>query len=1015
MENDEKIDEVIGRLLKEANNKDKKKYIGTIVVFGLIYIILFLWINNKIIYTETTNILIEIFIPFAVLPFIFILLSTFQNRIIDNLFEIFVRAKIFKKKYRKDTDFLWVLLRATSVIFYYGLILSVFIWIVFHKSINVKELSKFSGLILVFSTFILVFIYSIVVLPKMISKKIKIEEYKYFYWFHFLKGSLINNPFSILCILLYFMISIFICVYLYFHEMDIHSPLNGNQFGTIISLISLWLTTGLIISQNFLNSYWEIFQTYEKYASHILRERILHGGKFQYDLIGLGNLGKVICGSLLYQNVMQYNIDKNKPLKLFELIVDRNLIIRLIPRDVIVIEKDQMLFEETRVEQESGLIYGFANGKEMVLLDKYVNIKSDDKKVDHLAVFCINGDGGYLPSLNLADYKKNKVIFNTSSDIDMGLKLKLIFENKNINTVETINEFPVVISTVEDSSTDSFLENNNNNDSQNYYPLHANQIEGNSIAVRLFMVIRNIIENNKTSNDGNSDVFIFLLGSSKTLYYILFNLRCYLKLIFKEEEKLKKFYEKNICVITDENLIINECDKKSGLNQYNWNILFDNNITYKIPLVFETPNKFHSINNAYNWVEKKITDKNLVPLFVFSTKQRYDAIRICQHIKQIQHIGKLEYLGIVTSVTDEIICSIEYLLKDYPPLKLFFRKYPGFPAEVNDIILRKSRIISNQIISISNCLRDNDKDIKNKESINRYPGKLVFCLPNESGALARMITDISGLVGFEWSDLKLKYPSFFNNYSYTFRSEKFVDYKMFVFRGDAFLCELRKENTQCTRIVNNYKGYGDDIFIDRLNQHFSYVQSNKMTEYFNTRCPLSQYSNCSSSNNNVPIDKSNLNNSDFATIKILANYDDLPGSFGLALSDILMAGKDLKFNDGVNKNSIAEIAYHNSSLCIDPTKTICRLYVQFKDVNQQPPYRTNTKIDEMFKKRPIMGIKIKPSRVNSDWIQYAENLKTYFLSMNIEFELTDYNNVIILYNSKYKIIENFKSFLEEDF
>ena len=238
---------------------------------------------------------------------------------------------------------------------------------------------------------------------------------------------------------------------------------------------------------------------------------------------------------------------------------------------------------------------------------------------------------------------------------------------------------------------------------------------------------------------------------------------------------------------------------------------------------------------------------------------------------------------------------------------------------------------------------------------------------------------------------------------------------MFVFRGDAFLSELSKENTQCTKIVNNYKGYGDDIFIDRLNQHLSYVQSNKMTDYYNTKCPLSQYSNCSSSNNDEQIVNNNLNDSDFATIKILANYDDLPGSFGLALSDILMAGKDLKFNDGVNNDSIAEIAYHNSSLCLDPTKTICRLYVQFKDVNQQLTNASNTKNDEMFKKRPIMGIKIKPSRVNSGWIQYAENLKTYFLSMNIEFELADYNNVIILYNTKYKIIENFKSFLEEDF
>lgn len=86
MQNNEKIDEIIGRLLNEANSKNKKIYIVSIIAFWIVFIFTFLWINHRINDLDTHIQLIYIFIPFAVIPIFLIIVSIFKNNKFDILF-----------------------------------------------------------------------------------------------------------------------------------------------------------------------------------------------------------------------------------------------------------------------------------------------------------------------------------------------------------------------------------------------------------------------------------------------------------------------------------------------------------------------------------------------------------------------------------------------------------------------------------------------------------------------------------------------------------------------------------------------------------------------------------------------------------------------------------------------------------------------------------------------------------------------------------------------------------------
>lgn len=84
--------------------------------------------------------------------------------------------------------------------------------------------------------------------------------------------------------------------------------------------------------------------------------------------------------------------------------------------------------------------------------------------------------------LKLADYDSSKIIINTSSDNDMGLRLKMLVERESLSakgSKQLQQNLPSIITTVEDSSIYSFPESENR---VTMFPLHAGIIEGNSIA-----------------------------------------------------------------------------------------------------------------------------------------------------------------------------------------------------------------------------------------------------------------------------------------------------------------------------------------------------------------------------------------------------------------------------------------------------------------------------------------------------------------------------------------------------
>jgi hypothetical protein len=79
---------------------------------------------------------------------------------------------------------------------------------------------------------------------------------------------------------------------------------------------------------------------------------------------------------------------------------------------------------------------------------------------------------------------------------------------------------------------------------------------------------------------------------------------------------------------------------------------------------------------------------------------------------------------------------------------------------LKDLILKKNMIIGNQIISISDCLRDKEgepssgKDLEKKKSSSKtnekkISGKVVLCLSNTPDSLCRMLCKIFGLSDFK--------------------------------------------------------------------------------------------------------------------------------------------------------------------------------------------------------------------------------------------------------------------------
>jgi len=822
MDSRQTIRKIISSENREIENNYRRLifiYIGLTVALIVLYNYLFLKESESGI-----QILMLTFIPPNATIILVLILSIikWKNYLV---FRFIILLNNNKDRYHTNTYFMRIIGRAFfSSVFCLASITSGIIALFLIK--NTFLPAKSFGFVAVYYSIVFFFIYGILVLPRLISFKTNKSENIYFYWFQYFKSMMVNSPLGMYLSAVLFVIISASVVFLSFtytavvaadgtenkHFFEIKDFFRTDIYGMAITILGLWLATFILIISDFLKNYIRLYKCYEEYTTHILRQRIIEANYINYIVIGIGNLGKIV-GGFLAAEMLKIHKDKHEkhPLALFECFIDRDFEIRVIPRSMIFIEKNISLFEETRLDNESGLTYGFINGNDL----SYENNEYRTMPPE-LAVFSINGDGGYLPMLDLADFSTSKIIINTSSDPDLGFKMKMLVDTQ----VKTPKK-PIIITTVEDSSTYAFLEDNND---VTIFPLHAGMTEGNSIATRLFAMF---IKINGGLNPSNKKVRLFIAGSGKTLYYSLYSFINILQQFFSLVE-VKSFIETNLIIVTnDEELLSESVKEKTGTdfpNRYQWVIRLMKNDIFKLKLVFHDPAGFHGLYNAFEWVKDDFkttnTDFNKYEyIFLLSTRKNHDAIRTCQHIKQLADTYQLKSCGVLASVTLDVYRLIEEQLNAFGQLNTFLRKNRRFPGEVKDIILKKNLIIGRQIISIAECFREKDyfddrkaHYLKNTSQPHEpITGELAMCINEAPGTFSQILARLGGLSEPEIPARRKLVPSFYNNYTYTLNTPAGDLKNTYIFRGDVSLISTGSNKSE-PLVIDSYKPNGSDAF-----------------------------------------------------------------------------------------------------------------------------------------------------------------------------------------------------------
>lgn len=994
----------ISAIKAKINIKAKRIYLALLIMFSLIIIVInfFAYLNIKNV-LESSKIELSMNNEIDPLMFLFVIILPSLLSIIYFTLSVFVFKKNNYNCFRNTILHEWInrkripgqshvfksLLKSIfSISFTFAFIASTFIF--FYFTYNNNLILRTIGFFVSYFSFITMFLYIFIALPRMLALKTKNNTEIYFYWLHFFKSLFVNSPvFIFISFGLYVVVSLALTVFTWLvyadnSENSIFAIFDLNKLGISLSIVGIWLSSAIAFANDVLRAYSRLEKCYEDYTSYTLRNHIINHNQFDFILIGMGNLGRITAGFLIPEKLkLQCKDDELlTPYKHFECFIDRSFKMRIFPRDIIGIETNTSLFEEIRVDSSSGLSYGFLSGKDIISdLSKDLRLPAD------LAIFCLNGDGGYLPMLSLAKFERSKFIINTSSDQDMGLNLRNILKREEVNLqltndtyLQNNQEKPVIISTVEDSSIYAYLEKSDN---QTFYPLHAALIEGNSVGTRLFMIFRNITENNTDIKN----IRLFVVGNGKTLYYlieVLYNL-------------VSKFYSESIAdnllanqlivicndyPLTEELIPVQTSTRKKNAfpNRNYWLTWMKKKKLHRIAVVNQTPSGYVPLVNAFEWSVERGGFKpsnEFENIIVYSTKNQNDALRMCEHIKQIINEKELSRVGVLASVTIEIESEVLKSLQSIHEVTEFLSIHRGFPSNVSDIIIKKNLIIASQILSISDCLTYN-KQQNNHKATKIETGELAICLDDKPLSISLLLQKISGLIGFIPLKEGAMIPSFYYNYTYTYRTNKIQGTNCFIFRGDACFSNYKKDN----RHNHGYVLNGTERFINYADKFLANIFDEKDRDepcgYF-SKCPISN--GCST--NEMCINNDNY--SEFATIKILADEDNKIGSLALTISDFLMIGKHLQFSDSKPLNKNVDIIYENCILCSNNSRSINRWYIKINDQSLDEESANR----KLLEHRNIIGIKIKPSNKNSKkWMSYSKRLLIYLNEFNHSFILT---------------------------
>lgn len=844
--------------------------------------------------------------------------------------------------------------------------------------------------------------YGILLLPKLLSEKIENQpkkEHIYIYWYYFILHKFNSQPFLHYLLLPMFIVSSACVIFFPFatrghSTISLENLFELDSFSFLVTILGVWLTILIVIINDIMSDYFRLHKCYEEYTTYKILNNFHSSGNFKYAIIGFGNLSKILNGLLIPQLYSAANIEKRKLYKNFDVIIDKAYNLRLVYRGIIVIEKDKSLFEEIRTSETNGFTFGFFNGLECIDVS-YNESKSSDK----IAILGINGKGENLSILRDIDFEKIEIIINTSSDLDMGLKLKKIIE-----TSPSELHRPVLISTVEDSTSYSFLEGVSKSP---IFPLHTGRIEGAAIGNRLFMFYNMSL---KEKYDTKKNI---LVGSGKSMYYTIDTFRRTLKL-FETEQKTREIVEEVFHVFTSDPNILKECT--SGKHDtLKWNIVFSDGHIYNIKLFSAEPTRFSGVLKFWKTLEK---DKAFDTIFVVSTPLQYDTLRISEHLKQLISLHLDTQIYLLISSGHESKDEINEIIRTIPT---FNKPNKGFPHDRTDLIIAKNSIIGSQIISMAGF--NVALPVNKKRSDDDLNSEIVLCCNDSPYSYINSLLSISKFKSAFKGKPPSIIPSFYYSYSYPLVSYK-DDYKnTFVFRADAYL--ITDVQYESNHSINSY-------YINCSNRNRTQINAVlekrislkkvhcKSCGRFNERCPIT--SDYELKNKVDPrADKLELDDSTrldaLATIKIWAEKEDVPGALALSIADFLMIGDTVQANINTG-DSIFNVVYEYCNLCNLDNNTIARLYTTINQVDE--PLKDEVK--KLFDYRNIKAIKIKPANDAGHWNDYSFRLNDYLNELcknkknKYSYDLIpdkDKNVILIIRNDIPMINSDARNFINE--
>lgn len=896
------------------------------------------------------------------------------------------------------------------------------IWLFATDQLNHMAYSHYAGTFLVVTFIVFFGCYGALLLPTLIGDKTKKSRYKYLYWLYFLKGRMTESGITLFMGIPLIVITslIIVCTTLTFQDNPkIHmvSKIGQNKveynrqadiekasftkkshllfskeylsrrnffevdrFSLLISSFGIWLSIIIIIIGDMLKNYQRIYSIYEDYTTYILRENVLNSMYMTYILVGYGILNKHSLRNYL-KGILNREGVENDPMGYFDVIIDRQYDLRIIPRDLTIIDSDKDVFEETRHDENTGVEFGFVNAGELLLDEEF-----DRRRINELAAFGIVANGKSLASLKLAGINTAQIVINASSDPSMGIDLqRLIHENNSLN------DKPVLITTVENSTSYSFLERTND---LAIFPLHPGITEGNAIGTRLYMLFNKLNQtpDNSFSFTKNSPIIIFI-GNGKTTYYSIKQFVVHTTL-FKFQD-LESFLKNNMLVISTDQNVMSSCKNldKDGLGE--WDCFFGHNNNYSIRLLLKPPEAYSSIEQAWKIVEDNRKRKII---FIITATDFYNELNILQHLKQSISEHNSSDAVIISSIEHDQISRYMSVTESMSDLYGRVIGHIGFPHKPSDLIIKKDMLTGNQISSLMDCLQVSNKDLEFRRKMNsegkrdsttppKSTGELAICANNKPGVLVSTLCSISGLQGLKTTEGVQAIPSFYYSYSFKINDHDQQWADTFIFRGDCFLKKVPNAYLMDHHITGVGLN-GTDTFIDEycesINQKLLNLKIDNSCGY-HPSCPVSTNHNILDYRQPLPSTailaepevkaSFDIVSPILATVKIWADQDSTPGALAMALADFLLLGADVTPEPAYRNIPIMNIVYESCNSCTKTNKLIMRFYAKganAKDVEIQ------AMVDKLMDQSNIIGLKIKLNGpADTYWKTYFDQLTKY--------------------------------------